>query len=205
MSSPASATPPLHPANATEQILAASGVPLIAWRSQLPKLQQRQGVLGDELQPSLNEELADRWTRLLERLPHVSLARIIAASGITLHAILATATLPAFHVIGPTDWRQEYLLAPSWTATLQLLGHVSEEQLRQWTPAHIVDAVQQTMQQKQLVLSALQSRIEVDGAALMMLEAQSDLPSDLVNIVAQYVNSDFERPHPYSSIFKQEK
>ncbi len=189
MSSPVSATPP---SNVTEQILAVNGVPLIAWRSQLLMLQQRQGALADELQPSLNEQLADRWTRLLEWMLNLSLASIIAGSGMTWYVLL--------YPTARNEWKQEKLRVPSWTATLQLLSHLSEEQLRQWTPAHIADAVQQTLQQKQIELSALQSRIEGDGAALMLLEAQSDLPSDLVNIVAQYVNSDFERPHTYVSI-----
>ncbi len=193
MSSPVSATPPLHPSTVTEQILDASGVPLITWRLQLPKLQHRQGVLADELQPSVDEELADRWTRLLEWMPHLPLARIIAASG--------TISFTLLYPTAAYGWKQEKLRFPSWAATLQLLSHVSEEELKQWTRAQVAQAVQQTLQQKQIELDAVKSRIQRDGAALMLLEAQSDLPSDLVNIVAQYVNSDFERPHAYGSIY----
>ncbi len=50
--------------------------------------------------------------------------------------------------------------------------------------------------------NAANDRIDGDEAAMCLLEAQSDLPVELVQLVAQYLNSDFE-VQPYVSIYKQ--
>ncbi len=49
---------------------------------------------------------------------------------------------------------------------------------------------------------AARGRLWLEEAAMCLLEAQSDLPVVLVQIISQYLNSDFE-VQPYVSIYKQ--
>jgi hypothetical protein len=67
---------------------------------------------------------------------------------------------------------------------------------------HITKLVEQCALQFHEQHIALRSRCTLDQPALMVAEAVTDLPADLIGIIAQYANSDFAR-QPYVSIYRQ--
>ncbi len=91
---------------------------------------------------------------------------------------------------------------PSWSDTMQLL-QVSHAVLLQRAPNEISSAVKHAAESIQQNRHALRQRLFVDQPAMVLLEA-SGMVADLVNIVAQYANSDFDE-QPYVSIYKQQQ
>ncbi len=92
--------------------------------------------------------------------------------------------------------------SPEACTRTQGLLQISSADLLSYTPASIIQQLQEAVQQKQQSRSAIRQRITTEQVAMMLLEAEG-VAADCVGIVAQYLNSDFEQ-QPYVSAYKQQ-
>ncbi len=156
--------------------LAAAGVSPVNWLAQRPSVERRMAEM--QRREESCRELVAVWTTTVASLPALTTEQLFAAS-----------------VIGSRCSEQRVLAEA-------LLAGVSKADCRQRTPSQVSDILKQRHMHAKAAAEAARGRLWLEEAAMCLLEAQSDMPVVLVQLVAQYVNSDFD-VQPYVSIYKQ--
>ncbi len=174
-----------------EARLTAAGLPLTAWHEQVAALTPRQRA-SEELMRQ-GEQLLDAWRALLAAAPTINTTQIRGQRAF-------------FQRISERIFPRQHD-PPLWEQTVHLLSnsthpHADSAHMAHWQASRIPGFIANAVAELTRELTLLRREENHDRIALCVLEAQSDLPVALVNIIAQYLDRDFER-RPHVSIYKQ--